>query len=410
MTMKKESLINTSEQQLVTQNAFEYLHIAAEGHYPFAFWRLPNSPLSNLVVDMGDETITDHVDIEVLPEGFLFSPFETDAVNRHHFIKADLHLEFKNFELSARKINPALRSINKMDVFFHDRPASNKNITFRTENSNRTNEASRKAFEDLVTLAIKEIGHSKMLKVVPSRQKRIKLPAEINFRQFVQKLCDEYPNAFVYVVSIPGVGTWIGATPENLISIDCNNLFKTTALAGTQSFDPKIPLADMAWRQKEIEEQAMVSRYIIDCFKKIRLREFEEAGPRTSRAGNLVHLKTDFIVDIDDVGFPQLGSVMLDLLHPTSAVCGTPKTAALHFLKNHEGYDRSYYAGFLGPVKIANETHLYVNLRCMQLLPDHQAMLYAGAGVTIDSVPENEWKETELKMITLSSILDDCTA
>ena len=60
----------------------------------------------------------------------------------------------------------------------------------------------------------------------------------------------------------------------------------------------------------------MVSRFIINCFKKIRLREFEEIGPRTSKAANLVHLKTDYLVNTKEVNFPQLGTVMLELLHP----------------------------------------------------------------------------------------------
>ena len=76
--------------------------------------------------------------------------------------------------------------------------------------------------------------------------------------------------------------------------------------------------------QKDIEEQALVERYVISCFKKIRLREYDEHGPKTMIAGNVLHLKTEFEVDMVATNFPQLGSVMLNLLHPTSAVCGMP--------------------------------------------------------------------------------------
>jgi isochorismate synthase len=69
-------------------------------------------------------------------------------------------------------------------------------------------------------------------------------------------------------------------------------------LAGTQKAQGENPLKSAAWTQKEIEEQALVSRYIVDCFKKIRLREYDEHGPKTVLAGNLLHLRSDFKVDM----------------------------------------------------------------------------------------------------------------
>ena len=167
-----------------------------------------------------------------------------------------------------------------------------------------------------------------------------------------------------------------------------------------------LPLAQVPWTQKEIEEQAFVSRYIINCFKKIRLREFEEIGPRTVKAANLIHLRTDYVVDMKALNFPQLGTVMLDLLHPTSAVCGMPKEPALAFLQSHEKFERRFYSGYLGPVNIDQESHLFVNLRCMQIFSD-KAILYSGAGTTSDSVPEKEWEETENKMQTLLNLIEN---
>src|SRR5690606_14602969 len=161
------------------------------------------------------------------------------------------------------------------------------------------------------------------------------------------------------------------------------------------SVDPAQAISQASWTQKEIEEQALVSRYIINCFKKIRLREYDEKGPKTVKAGNLMHLKTDFTVDTRSVNFPELATVMLELLHPTSAVCGMPRQPALEFIKNNEGFDRRLYSGYLGPVNLMGETNLFVNLRCMALKSD-QATIYAGAGVTVDSDPEKEWQETEM--------------
>jgi isochorismate synthase len=168
------------------------------------------------------------------------------------------------------------------------------------------------------------------------------------------------------------------------------------SLAGTQPAQCDNPLKSAAWTQKEIEEQALVSRYIVDCFKTIRLREYEEHGPKTILAGNLLHLRSDFKVNMRSTGFANLGSVMLSLLHPTSAVCGMPRKEAQAFLKAYEGFDRSFYSGFLGPVQIEGATSLFVNLRTASFR-EGQVVLYAGAGVTEDSDPQKEWEETELK-------------
>ncbi|MFT7281747.1 MAG: isochorismate synthase, partial [Cyclobacteriaceae bacterium] len=98
-------------------------------------------------------------------------------------------------------------------------------------------------------------------------------------------------------------------------------------------------------------------------------------------------------------------SIMMHLLHPTSAVCGMPLQPALNFIKEVEGYERGLYAGFLGPVNFNNLTHLFVNLRCMQIINDQKIRLYAGAGITADSDPNKEFVETQLKMNTLKNLL-----
>jgi isochorismate synthase len=121
-------------------------------------------------------------------------------------------------------------------------------------------------------------------------------------------------------------------------------------------------------------------------------------------AGNLMHLKSEFTVDMKATNFPQIGTVMLELLHPTSAVCGMPLENALEFLSRYETHDRAFYAGYLGPVNVSNNIELFVNLRCMQINGSN-GILYAGAGVTIDSDPAKEWDETEMKFNTLLNVI-----
>ncbi len=264
------------------------------------------------------------------------------------------------------------------------------------------------------TEAVEAIQRGEMRKVVISRTKRVQFADAPNAVALFDKLCIAYPNAFVSAVSIPEWGQiWISATPERLVSVDADGIFRTASLAGTQSAThpdgtAKRP-AQAMWAQKEIEEQALVSRYIIECFKRIRLREYSEEGPKTITAGNLMHLGTSFTVDTQAVRYPQLGTVMLKLLHPTSAVCGTPRDAAFTFIQQRETHDRELYSGFLGPVNIdadgkGPETGIFVHIRCMKL-EGRMATLYAGAGLTEDSEPEREWLETEMKCQTLLKVM-----
>ncbi len=247
-------------------------------------------------------------------------------------------------------------------------------------------------------------------KVVLSRTKELVLDEHFDLMATFDKLCERYPNAFVSMVYLPSLDQiWVGASPEVLVSQNKEGVFRTMALAGTQSAIQRngqyMKPAHANWTQKEIEEQAYVSRYIIDCFKKIRLRDFEEEGPKTVIAGNLLHLQTDFFVDTQIVDAEGLISTMLELLHPTSAVCGMPKQAALDFILKHETHQRAFYSGFWGPINIEGESNLFVNLRTMKI-EQGIATLFAGCGITADSIPEKEWLETEMKCQTLEAVLN----
>lgn len=178
----------------------------------------------------------------------------------------------------------------------------------------------------MVEKGIQHINREEFYKVVPSKIKNIESDNDINLGTAFVNTCKTYPNAFVNLTYSKKTGLWFGASPETLIEDKKGEYFKTMALAGTQPKSDK-SIAETTWTQKEIEEQAYVSRYIINCFKKIRLRDFDEIGPKTIQAGSLLHLKTTFKVDTTITNFPELGSVMLKLLHPTSAVCGMPKTS-----------------------------------------------------------------------------------
>lgn len=376
------------------------LNHAAENNYSFALWRLPNTAVKNLIVSYTAKILEPKAIVEDLASGFVFAPF--DKTKNRYFLPADLLFSFSHGMLDEPTDSESSKAHEWLSEAIAKAGLKPRKSFYHPDTT--TPSSDREHYQQLVRKGIEQIEEGVFEKIVPSRAKRVDLPESFDPIETFQRLCDIYPNALISFVSIPNVGTWMGASPELLIQVENNRIFKTVALAGTKPFEPGTDIRHVAWTQKEIEEQTLVCRYIISNFKKIRLREYDEQGPKTIVAGNLMHLKTTFAVDMKETNFPQLGSVMLQLIHPTSAVCGMPLDESLAFLKTHEGYDREFYAGYLGPVNVNNTIALFVNLRCMQLL-NTQAILYAGAGVTADSNPESEWEETEIKLKTLLKVI-----
>ncbi|MCC8171301.1 MAG: isochorismate synthase [Parabacteroides sp.] len=213
------------------------------------------------------------------------------------------------------------------------------------------------------------------------------------------KACRQYPSAFVYLFHSPHTGTWLGSSPEPLLSVD-NRQGHTVALAGTKKM-PSAPGEVVRWDKKNRYEQQVVSEYIRTRLLSYGLT-WREEGPRTTQAGKICHLLTDFYFDLADTG--RLGD-LLALLHPTPAVCGVPKEAAIRHILENEGYDRGYYSGFTGWLVPGGKSDLFVNLRCMQI-GRKRLTLYAGGGIMPDSDVRTEWYETENKLQTMLTLLE----
>jgi isochorismate synthase len=119
-----------------------------------------------------------------------------------------------------------------------------------------------------------------------------------------------------------------------------------------------------------------------------------------------LHLKTDVIGSLNENH--NLKNI-IQILHPTPAVCGFPKESAKKFIHENENYNREFYAGFLGELNKdfgtdENKTDLFVNLRCMKI-EANTINFYAGGGITKDSIPEKEWEETVNKTNTMKSCI-----
>lgn len=401
--------LSPSKPLILVNNADLLFAAAVKSSLPVAVWRLPNAKSFHLIIDLSQGSKNKEIHFDNSQKGFVLNAFNSPN-NEKHFINADLHFESQTQELTqsfASQKEGSKEQKNKENLFkIYQKLVSSapQKSPYFVKKDVKHQHKEQSPYQKTVQKAIDCMKNGDFEKVVLSRSKVVDLKEDFDVTELFSKLSARYTSAFISLVSSPKTGTWLCASPEILISVDKNKIFRTIALAGTQSGEGLEDLSEALWRQKEIEEQALVSRYIINCFKKIRLREFSEKGPATVRAANLIHLRSDFSVDMEAVNFPELAKVMLDLLHPTSAVCGMPKELATQFILENEGYFRDFYTGYLGTVNMNDESHIFVNLRCMQVL-DNQAVLYAGGGITKYSKPQKEWEETEMKFKTLLQVL-----
>lgn len=205
------------------------------------------------------------------------------------------------------------------------------------------------------------------------------------------RACAVKPELMVVLAQAPQVGTWFVATPEVLVrTLPQSSRLHTMALAGTMPYCAEnMELA--AWSHKNREEQALVTSYLTAILGD----DYEAHGPYPVKAGSVVHLRTDLTFT------PKQGlSALLAALHPTPAVCGLPKAAALDFIVEHESYQRSYYAGFLGEMQCPKSgTNLFVNLRTIELLAQQGVWgpwtfrSYVGGGLLAASNEDSEYAE-----------------
>lgn len=259
----------------------------------------------------------------------------------------------------------------------------------------KEDESAKTNFQDLVCKGIQAIQNDEFQKVVLSRMESVAV-ARFDLVTTFQKLVQQYRSAFVYCFHHPKIGTWLGASPEQLLKAN-DDSFETMALAGTQKDAGE---ETVIWQQKEKEEQQFVTDYIVSKLKSVST-EIQVSEAYSVKAGTLWHIKTD----ISGVFGLELDlKKAIQLLHPTPAVCGVPKEISKAFIVANENYNRSFYTGYLGELNRNFASDLFVNLRCMQI-ENNQAHLYMGCGITKDSDPEKEWRESVNKSMTMKRIL-----
>lgn len=320
----------------------------------------------------------DNIDNE---KGFIFSPFNENERHKTVIIKPDIIF---NNDLPLHEIEKT------------------PGIIVKEKNVENLFSVSKEEYLKQCHKMIDEINKGSFQKAILSRIKLIEKKTDFDTVSLFFALTEKYSDAFTYLLNLPGLGTWLGASPEILLNIS-DERANTIALAGTQKNTGQAE-KDVVWEKKEIEEQKYVSDHIRNIFNKFNISDYKQSNIYTQSAGNVFHLQTDFEFNSENIK-NKLGKFIQEL-HPTPAVCGTPRESSLKYILKNENHNREYYSGFLGPLNLNKTTYFFVNLRCMKVLPEKLA-LFVGGGITHDSVPEREWEETCHKAKTLLSVIEN---
>ncbi len=366
-------------QKFLSQLKYHY-----KNNLPFVAYHKPSAKSINGLLQNSSEVQS----VDYLQKGFVMAEFS--GSRQTHFIN------LKDSQLIETKYD-----------------TNSFNFAASTE-SNWIESISKKEYEDKIQKTIDYILTGEAEKVVFSR--KIKVESSQDIFQAFENLLFLYEDAFTYLWHHPSLGTWLGATPETLVTLQRNRL-STMALAGTKVASDN---SNEDWGVKEKEEQNYVTQAIVNAIKKYS-NQIDVGETSTKKAGKLLHLHTPIQAKIEKTDFQKI----LEDLHPTPAVAGLPKEKSIDFIVANEAYQRKYYTGFLGEVNFPQQvnqrktrknqeftavqpripqTDLYVNLRCMEFSGSHYN-LYVGGGITRDSDPKAEWQETQNKSQTMLNVL-----
>jgi isochorismate synthase len=260
-----------------------------------------------------------------------------------------------------------------------------------------------------VERATRRIRARELRKIVLARTLIVDADRELDPKQLLWRLRAVDPDCYAFATPpfgrAPGA-VLVGATPEMLVCKRDREITATPLAGSAQRFgDPvrdRASAARLFASDKDREEHAVVVEdvaHVLGAFCDDLVYPHE---PELLGTANVWHLATPFRGKLH-----QAGTGVLDLvaaLHPTAAVCGTPRDDAREALGELEPIDRGTYAGPVGWVDANGDGEWAIALRCAEIT-GKTARLFAGAGIVADSVPEAEVDETERKFRALLDAL-----
>jgi len=254
-----------------------------------------------------------------------------------------------------------------------------------------------------VAQAIKEIEDTNLEKVVLARDLKVNSHRAIDARKILRNLSVEYPSTWIFAVD--GL---VGATPELLLRLS-RGMVTSRVLAGTirKTGDDEKDLAlaaSLARSSKDLEEHEYAVRSVAEALEPFCTSTNVPESPFVLHLANVMHLATDVTGALIESKKSFDAFTLLEKLHPSAAVCGTPTDIAAKLIKDIEGMSRGRYAGPVGWLDARGDGELGIALRCGQIT-DKEIRIFAGCGIVAGSNPVKELEESAAKMIPMRSAL-----
>ena len=353
----------------------------------FAIFRMPEKKRASIVIQTQGKTFAatrwEEIDDK---RGYVIAPFNISERTPLLILQptVEMDVDCDNSDAVKRLMRVAISSVTDVASWQSEEQCETERMAY-----NRLFHRYSKALEsgDFRKLVLARVHH------VPYPE----TPKDMGeyLSSLFMKACALYPKQYISLFSTPESGTWLVATPETLLSCDQIGRCYTMALAGTM----KAGETEKEWSLKNQMEQNIVTQYIRENLEDIVCCLRVEPA-HTVMAASLLHLRSDFHFSL--LGTHTVGEIARKL-HPTPAVCGIPKHKAWELIVKEEGDRRRYYSGFTGMIT-KRETNLFVTLRCMRATITGFD-LYAGGGIVKDSVLDDEWAETVMKMETMERLI-----
>lgn len=256
-----------------------------------------------------------------------------------------------------------------------------------------------------VSAGLRAIEAGEFNKIVLARCRAISASAPLHPLRMLNALRQRFPDCYAFSVANGRGQSFIGATPERLARVS-KGLLETEALAGSAArggtaTEDAMHGAALLRSEKDRREQRLVLDSICRRLRPLGI-EFESGGePTLRKLANVQHLQTLLRAPLPaGVGLLEV----LGRLHPTPAVGGSPREAAVARIPALEGFPRGLYAGALGWLNARGGGEFFVGLRSA-LVDGAEARLFAGAGIVAGSSPDKELAETELKFRAMEEAL-----
>lgn len=255
----------------------------------------------------------------------------------------------------------------------------------------------------LVATAVREIRAGAMEKVVLAREVRTRArdAAAIDIGAVLRYLRTAHPDCFIFGCWRDG-DAFVGASPERLVQLHDGEVHASTLAGsvrrGTTPDDDAAFAARLLASDKDRGEHEVVRRALCAALNELCDDVTAARVPSILTLANVHHLHTPVHARL------RPGASLLALvarIHPTPAVGGEPRDAALRFIRKHEGLDRGWYAAPVGWMQ-RDRGEFAVALRSALVTSRHaapmEASLFAGCGIVADSDPDREYAESLLKL------------